>query len=440
MAEAGQPRKGFAKIIAASVAGTTIEFYDFFLYGAAAAIVFDKVFFPSGDPITGVLLALLTYAVGFLARPLGGVVFGHFGDRWGRRRTLALSLVLMGGATVAIGLIPSYATIGIAAPILLVLLRLVQGFALGGEWGGAILLVAEHGDDRRRGFWSSWPQTGGPLGNMLATGVLAALTPTITNEQFLSWGWRLPFAVSAVLVVIGLWLRHSIEESPLFEADAPREAAPIRVVLRDHRRQVAMAALANVGEKAAFYTFSIFLLTYLAQQVKAPRGVGLTAVAVASVFQVAAMLAGGALSDRYGRRPVSITLAVLLAAWGFLGLPLVDSGELGKVILVTVVGLTLHGLMTGAQVAFFAELFPSAVRYTGASLGYQLATVFGGSLAPIVGVALLRRFGSTTPVAVFLAITEICTIAAFLCAGETRHRDLRSIEPDRSNQRPLSTK
>jgi len=435
MSEPVHRRPGFAKIIAASVAGTTIEFYDFFLYGAAAAIVFDKVFFPSKDPITGVLLALLTYAVGFLARPLGGVVFGHLGDRWGRRRTLALSLVLMGGATVAIGLIPSYASIGIAAPILLVLLRLTQGFALGGEWGGAILLVAEHGNERRRGFWSSWPQTGGPLGNMLATGVLAALTPAITNEQFLSWGWRIPFAVSAVLVVIGVWLRRSIEESPLFVAQGPSEApAPIRVVLRDYRRQVAMAALANMGEKAAYYTFSIFLLTYLAQQVKAPRGVGLTAIAVASVFQVVGMLVGGMLSDRYGRRPVSIVLAVLLGAWGFLGLPLVDRGTLGAVILVTVVGLTLHGLMTGAQVAFFAELFPSAVRYTGASLGYQLATVFGGALAPILGVALLRQFGSTTPVAVFLALTEVCTIAAFLWAGETRDRDLRSVEPSQARE------
>ncbi|MEV0676115.1 MFS transporter [Actinosynnema sp. NPDC050436] len=415
------------------MAGTTIEFYDFFLYGTAAALVFDKVFFPGSEPLTAVLLALLTYAVGFLARPLGGVVFGHLGDRFGRRRSLALSLIVMGSATVAIGLVPSYTSIGVAAPIVLTVLRLVQGLALGGEWGGAVLLVAEHGSAARRGFWSSWPQTGGPLGNMIATGVLAVLGLGITNEQFLDWGWRIPFLLSAVLVVIGIWLRHAVEESPLFvaaraSADASGSArAPIRTVLRHHRRPVVIAALANVGEKATYYTFSIFLISYLTQVVHLPKNSVLTAVTIASVFQVVAIPLGGLLADRFGRRPCSIVLAVLIAVWALVGLPNVDGGEFTSVAFVIVVGLTLHGLITGAQSAFFAELFPSGVRYTGASLGYQSATVVGGSLVPIVGVALLNRFPSTVPAALLLCATLACTVGAFLWAGETRRRDLRAI-------------
>ncbi|MBF6332860.1 MFS transporter [Nocardia transvalensis] len=420
----------FARIVAAGMIGTTIEFYDFFLYGLAAAIVFDKVFFPSHDPLTGVLLALATYAVGFAARPLGGVLFGHLGDRIGRRRTLSLSLILMGAATVAIGLIPGYATIGVAAPLLLVVLRLAQGLALGGEWGGAVLLVAEHGSERHRGFWSSWPQTGGPLGNLLATGVLALLGRGVTNAQFLDWGWRIPFLLSIVLVLGGLWLRHSVAESPIFLEAQQRAAtvrAPVRVVLERHRTQVLIAALADVGEKATYYTFNIFLLAYLTKIVDVPKGTALAALAIASGCQAAAMLAGGAVADRYGRRTSSIVLAVLIAIWALAALPWVDDGRFGRILVVVVVGLTLHGLLTGAQAAFFAELFPSEVRYTGASLGYQLATVVGGSVTPLVGVALLHRYPSTRPVALLLCLMLAATVTAFVWAGETRLRDLRAI-------------
>ncbi|WP_069165769.1 MFS transporter [Nocardia altamirensis] len=428
----------FARVVAASVAGTTIEFYDFFLYGLAAALVFDKVFFPVDDPLIGVLLALVTYAVGFLARPLGGVVFGHLGDRLGRRRTLSITLMLMGGATVAIGLIPSYATIGVAAPILLVLLRLTQGLALGGEWGGAVLLVAEHGSPARRGFWSSWPQTGGPLGNLLATGVLALLGLGVSNAEFERWGWRIPFLLSIVLVGVGIWLRHAVEESPIF-VEAKRKAgsgghAPVRIVLRRYRKQVLMAALADVGEKATYYTFSIFLLAYLTRIVHVPKSTALTAITIASVFQATAIVAGGALGDRYGRRVSSVTLAVLTGVWALAALPFVDSGSTVRITIVITVGLTLHGLLTGAQAPFFAELFPSEIRYTGASLGYQLATVVGGSLIPLIGVALLRRYPSTVPVTLLLCLALACTAAAFLWAGETRGRDLRAIESADSPQ------
>ncbi|WP_194833619.1 MFS transporter [Nocardia sp. XZ_19_369] len=422
----------FARVVAASVAGTTIEFYDFFLYGLAAALVFNKVFFPAGDPLVGVLLAMGTYAVGFLARPLGGVLFGHLGDRVGRRRTLSITLMLMGAATVAIGLIPSYATIGIAAPILLVLLRLVQGLALGGEWGGAVLLVAEHGSAAHRGFWSSWPQTGGPLGNLLATGVLALLGLGVSNAEFEAWGWRIPFLLSIVLVAVGLWLRHAVEESPIFVAAQRHGAtwqghAPLRIVLGRYRKQVLMAALADVGEKATYYTFSIFLLAYLTQVVHVPKSTALTAITIASVFQATAIVLGGALGDRFGRRVTSVLLAVLVAAWALSALPMVDSGSAVRITVVITVGLTLHGLLTGAQAPFFAELFPSEVRYTGASLGYQLATIVGGSLIPLIGVALLHRFPSTVPITLLLCATLACTASAFLWAGETRGRDLRDI-------------
>ncbi|MFD6162143.1 MFS transporter [Nocardia sp. NPDC060256] len=436
MGNAGTPTGArFARIVAASVAGTTIEFYDFFLYGLAAALVFNKVFFPVGDPLTGVLLAMVTYAVGFLARPLGGVLFGHLGDRVGRRRTLSITLMLMGGATVAIGLIPSYASIGVAAPILLVLLRLVQGLALGGEWGGAVLLVAEHGSAAHRGFWSSWPQTGGPLGNLLATGVLALLGLGVSNAEFQDWGWRIPFLLSVALVAVGIWLRHAVEESPIFLEAKRRNAtqdghAPVRIVLSRYRKQVLMAALADVGEKATYYTFSIFLLAYLTQVVHVPKSTALTAITIASVFQAIAIVLGGAIGDRYGRRVSSVLLAVLTGVWALAALPAVDSGSAVTITVVVTVGLTLHGLLTGAQAPFFAELFPSEVRYTGASLGYQLATIVGGSLTPIIGVALLHRYPSTVPITLLLCLMLACTAGAFLWAGETRGRDLRDIAGD----------
>ncbi|MFI6047948.1 MFS transporter [Nocardia sp. NPDC051321] len=442
MGNSGAPTGArFARIVAASVAGTTIEFYDFFLYGLAAALVFNKVFFPVGDPLTGVLLAMVTYAVGFLARPLGGVLFGHLGDRLGRRRTLSVTLLLMGGATVAIGLIPSYASIGIAAPILLVLLRLVQGLALGGEWGGAVLLVAEHGSAAHRRFWSSWPQTGGPLGNLLATGVLAALGLGVSTTEFQDWGWRIPFLLSIVLVAVGIWLRHAVEESPIFLEAQRRNAtrdgqAPVRIVVSRYRKQVLMAALADVGEKATYYTFSIFLLAYLAQVVHVPKATALTAITIASVFQAIAIVLGGAIGDRYGRRMSSVLLAVLTGAWALAALPSINSGDAVRITVVVTIGLTLHGLLTGAQAPFFAELFPSEVRYTGASLGYQLATIAGGSLTPIIGVALLHRFPSTIPITLLLCLMLACTATAFLWAGETRDRDLRTVTSDSTNSAP----
>ncbi|KAA2262677.1 MHS family MFS transporter [Solihabitans fulvus] len=415
------------RVVAAGMVGTTVEFYDFFLYGAASATIFGPVFFPKADGLLGVLLALVTYAVGFAARPVGGLVFGHYGDRIGRKRLLVASLVLMGGSSVLIGLLPGYAQIGVAAPILLTLLRLVQGFALGGEFGGAVLLVAEHGPAARRGFWTSWPQTGGPLGNLLATGALAAMAAVTSQAQYQSWGWRVPFVASVLLVLVGLWVRLRVEESPLFRQAAanraPTDRPPLLAALRRHPRALFSVFAARVGENATFYVFTLFLLVY-AKSIGLPAAVAAGAVTIGSVGQVLAMLAGGALSDRFGRRVVAVPAAVAAGLWAAAFFPLVASRQQGAVVAAVVVGLVCHGVLTGAQSAFYAELFDTSVRYSGVSLGYQAATVVAGATAPLVGAALLRSTGSTVPVAILLAGCLALTIVGMLVAPETRNREL----------------
>jgi MFS family permease len=304
------PKTPIKKVVFASLIGTAVEWYDFFLYGSAAALIFGPLFFPSNDPATATLLAFGTYAVGFLARPLGGIIFGHFGDKLGRKKMLVTSLLLMGAATFAIGLLPTYETIGFAAPLLLVTCRLLQGFAVGGEWGGAVLMAAEHGDDRRRGFWSSWPQAGVPAGNLLSAAVLWVLATVQSDETFAAWGWRIPFLLSAVLVLVGLWVRLSIEESPLFaEAKAAREAAgptraPIIEVLRNYPREVLIAMGLRIAENIGYYMFSIVVLTYLVTYQGMPRSAALAGVLIGSGVQFVLTPLVGALSDRVGRRPL----------------------------------------------------------------------------------------------------------------------------------------
>ncbi|MGC0424528.1 MFS family permease [Streptomyces sp. SAI-195] len=300
------------RIVAASLIGTTIEWYDFFLYGSAAALVFNELFFPDSDPLVGTLLSFLTYAVGFAARPVGALVFGHYGDRLGRKKLLVLSLLMMGGATFAIGLLPTHATIGTAAPVLLTVLRLVQGFALGGEWGGAVLLVSEHGDARRRGFWASWPQTGAPAGQLLATGVLSLLTAVLSDDAFNSWGWRIPFLLSGVLVMVGLWIRLSVDESPVFKQalaqaesrKAKDEPLPLVAVVRYHWRDVLIAMGARMAENISYYVITAFILVYATTAADVSKQTALNAVLIASAVHFAVIPAWGALSDRIGRRPV----------------------------------------------------------------------------------------------------------------------------------------
>ncbi|MEU9156628.1 MFS transporter [Streptomyces sp. NPDC048417] len=428
------PSASLPRIVAASLIGTTIEWYDFFLYGSAAALVFNKLFFPGSDPLVGTLLSFLTYAVGFAARPLGALVFGHYGDRLGRKRLLVLSLLLMGGATFAIGLLPTHATVGGAAPVLLTLLRLVQGFALGGEWGGAVLLVSEHGDARRRGFWASWPQTGAPAGQLLATGVLSLLTAVLSDDAFVSWGWRIPFLLSGVLVAVGLWVRLSVDESPVFRealarSEARRSAGtpeqpPLVSVLRHHWRDVLVAMGARMAENISYYVITAFILVYATTSADVSKQTALNSVLIGSAVHFAVIPAWGALSDRVGRRPVYLLGAVGIGLWMFPFFALVDTGRFGYLVLAVTVGLVLHGAMYAPQAAFFAEMFATRMRYSGASVGAQFASVAAGAPAPLIATALLSDYGSSTPIALYVIAACLLTLVAVAAAKETRRRDL----------------
>ena len=392
------------KVVGASLIGTTVEWYDFFLYGSAAALVFNKLFFPTVDPLTGTLLAFTTYAIGFLARPLGGVVFGHFGDRLGRKKLLVLSLLLMGGATMLMGVLPTYASVGVLAPILLTLLRLVQGFALGGEWGGAVLIVSEHGDAKRRGFWASWPQAGVPCGNLLATGVLAILAAVQSDEDFLAWGWRMPFLLSGVLVVIGLWIRLTVSESPIFLAaqekrakEPVQEKAPVLVLLKHNWREVLIAMGARFAENVSYYVITAFILVYVVTGLGLSKSVGLNAVLIASAVHLVTIPVWGHLSDRFGRRSIYLIGAVGMGVWIFAFFALLDTKDPVLITLATTIGLVLHGAMYGPQAAFFSELFGTRVRYSGASVGYQLASIVAGALAPLIATASAEGLRGLAP-------------------------------------------
>lgn len=445
---ASPPRaSNLPRIVAASLIGTTIEWYDFFLYGSAAALVFNKLFFPDSDPLVGTLLSFLTYAVGFAARPIGALVFGHYGDRLGRKKLLVLSLLMMGGATFAIGLLPTHATVGAAAPVLLTVLRLVQGFALGGEWGGAVLLVSEHGDAGRRGFWASWPQTGAPAGQLLATGVLSALTAVMPDSAFEAWGWRIPFLLSGVLVVVGLWIRLSVDESPLFKAALARaeerkaaagatEKLPVVAVLRHHWRDVLIAMGARMAENISYYVITAFILVYATTAADLSKQTALNAVLIASAVHFAVIPMWGALSDRVGRRPVYLVGAVGVGLWMFPFFALIDTRSFGSLLLAVTVGLIFHGAMYAPQAAFFSEMFATRMRYSGASIGAQFSSVAAGAPAPLIATALLADYDSSTPIALYVIAAVLITVLAVTCAKETRHRDLAGIEPDTDRAAP----
>ncbi|WP_328890553.1 MFS transporter [Streptomyces sp. NBC_00316] len=438
-ATAPPPPASLKRIVAASLIGTTIEWYDFFLYGSAAALVFPKLFFPESDPLVGTLLSFLTYAVGFAARPLGALVFGHYGDRLGRKKLLVLSLLLMGGATFAIGLLPTHATVGVAAPVLLTVLRLVQGFALGGEWGGAVLLVSEHGDAKRRGFWASWPQTGAPAGQLLATGVLSALTALLSDSAFGSWGWRIPFLLSGVLVIVGLWIRLSVDESPVFKAAlaqaearkgaaAAAEKMPLVAVLRHHWRDVLIAMGARMAENISYYVITAFILVYATTAAELSKQTALNAVLIASAIHFAVIPVWGALSDRFGRKPIYLIGAIGVGLWMFPFFALIDSRSFGSLLLAVTVGLIFHGAMYAPQAAFFSEMFATRMRYSGASIGAQFSSVAAGAPAPLIATALLENYHSSTMISLYVIAAALITVLAVVCAKETRQRDLENIE------------
>lgn len=421
------------RVVVASFVGTAIEWYDFFLYGTAAALVFNRLFFPTLDPLSGTMAAFATYAVGFFARPIGGVVFGHFGDRVGRKSMLVATLVMMGLATCLVGVLPTYQQVGVLAPLLLVALRFVQGLAVGGEWGGAVLMVAEHSDIRRRGFYASWVQAGVPVGMLLATGVFSLFT-LLPEASFLAWGWRVPFLLGIVLMAFGYFVRLRVLESPVFaqaRAESPAPHLPIVEVLRHHRRSVFLSMGARLAENVFFYIFTVWVLSYGTQQLGIASGTLLSGVLFGSVAQLVAIPLFGALSDRLGRRPVYVGGALFLLFFAFPFFWLVETKNTGLVWLAIGVGLVGHAAMYGPQAAFFSELFGTRTRYTGASLGYQLAAPFAGGIAPLVASALLNWSGNKTwPVAAYLILMALITVGCVLSARETNRQDLsESLRP-----------
>ncbi|ADB34334.1 major facilitator superfamily MFS_1 [Kribbella flavida DSM 17836] len=426
-----QKRTPIARVVGASLVGTTVEWYDFFLYGVAASVVFGDLFFPKGEQLTGTLLSFATFAVGFFARPIGGVVFGHFGDRIGRKNLLVLSLLMMGLATFAIGLLPTYAQVGALAPILLTVLRLIQGFALGGEWGGAVLIVSEHGDPARRGFWASWPQAGAPAGQLLANGVLAGLAAFQSDAAFNSWGWRIPFLLSAVLVLVGLWVRLRIEESPLFQQarakQEPAERIPFVEVITKYPREIFTAMGARMAENVSYYIFTIVIATYAKEHLGLGKSFALNAVLIGAAIHFCAIPLWGALSDRIGRRPVYLLGATGVGIWAFVFIAFVDTRNFALATLAVTVGLVLHGAMYGPQAAFFTELFGTRVRYSGVSVGYQLASIVAGGLAPFIAVALLKAYDSGYAISIYVAACSVISIVAVTSYGETSKRDLATV-------------
>ncbi|GLW07816.1 MFS transporter [Microtetraspora sp. NBRC 13810] len=427
---AGSERQA-RRVITASLIGTSLEWYDFFLYGTAATLVFGKLFFPTFEPLTATFLSFTTYAVGFVARPVGGIVFGHFGDRVGRKNILVITLLIMGVSTFLIGLLPGYATLGIAAPLLLVILRFLQGLGLGGEWGGAVLMSIEHGDPAKRGLNASWPQVGVPAGNLLAAAMLGVMSVTLSDDAFLSWGWRVPFLLSGVLVVVGLWIRLRIAESPLFvevEQSSKKAKMPVLDVIRSHPRALLSAIASRIGVDVAFYIFALYIVQYVSGTLGLDRTVGLNAVLIGSACQLVLIPVFGALSDRYGRRPIYLAGAVSAGVWVFVFFPLIDTGSTLLITLAAVVALLTHALMYGPQAAFIAELFSTRLRYSGASMGYQIAGVLGGALAPIIAVALLEATGSTTSISLYVLGCLALTVVGLAIAPETRDLDLSTGE------------
>jgi len=417
------------------MAGTVVEWYEFFLYGTAATLVFSKVFFAeTTSELNAIFLAFATYAVGFVARPLGGIVFGHYGDKYGRKKLLQFSLLLVGAATFLMGCLPTFGQIGYWAPGLLVALRFIQGFAVGGEWGGAILLVAEHSPNNRRGFWASWPQAGVPVGNMLATVVLLVLTATLSESAFLSWGWRVAFWLSAVVVLIGYYIRTKVTDAPIFVA-AQQEAEQIKAtsfsvkeVLLRYPRGVFTAMGLRFGENIMYYLVVTFSITYLKVSVGADTSSILWYLLVAHAVHFAVVPVVGHLADRFGRRPVYMVGAVLGGTWGFFAFPMMNSGNYVVITAAITLGLMIHAFMYAPQPAIMAEMFPTRMRYSGVSLGYQVTSIVAGSLAPLIAVKLLDIYGSPVPISIYLAIACAITLVAVLFTRETNGIDLRTLD------------
>ena len=416
------------RVAIASFIGTTIEWYDFFLYGTASALIFNKLFFPNYDPLTGTLAAFGTYAVGFAARPIGGIVCGHFGDKIGRKSMLVLTLLIMGVATFLIGCLPTYNQIGIWAPILLILLRVAQGFGVGGEWGGAVLMAVEHAPSGRRGFYGSWPQIGVPAGLLLSTMVFGQLS-RLPEPVLLSWGWRVAFLISIVLVAVGLFIRLAVVEPPVFsqlKESGKGARLPILDALRQHPKNVLFAMGARLAENGAFYLYTVFVLTYATQPTIGFTGPAvLKAISISAIIHIFAIPTFGALSDKLGRRPVYLFGALFTGLFAFPFFWLIEASNTFLLVLAIALALVVgHAAMYGPQASFFSELFGTKVRYSGASLGYQLASVIAGGLSPLIATGLLKRYHASWPIALYIILLAAVTTISVYFAAETVHTDI----------------
>ncbi|MEO3808053.1 MFS transporter [Sphaerisporangium sp. B11E5] len=420
-------------MVASSFLGSVIEYYDFLLYATASAVVFNKIFFSSLDPLAATAASFGTFATGYLARPLGGVVFGHYGDRLGRKRMLVVTMTLMGVASFLIGVLPTYAQIGVLAPVALVALRVLQGVAVGGEWGAAVLMSTEHATSRR-GLWASFTNAGAPFGMVLSTGALTGTAALVGEQAFLSWGWRVPFLLSVVLLGIGLFVRLKVEESPLFEAarkaaadDPTRQRTPLLDVLRNHPKTLLLGVGVGLSSFVAQGTLTTYLIAYGVRG-GFPRQAVLNALTLSSALAVVGIIAWSALSDRVGRRPVVLTGALLMAVFAFVLFPMVDSGNVAVLTLALVLGQSvLHPLMYGPLGALYSELFATRSRYTGASLGYQIAGL-GAGLAPLIFARIDQSTGGgqTTTISVVIAAFCLLTVGCVLALRETSRSDLSS--------------
>jgi MHS family shikimate/dehydroshikimate transporter-like MFS transporter len=414
------------KVVVASFIGTTIEWYDYFIYGTAAALVFPALFFPDFSELAGTLASFATFAVGFAARPLGGVIFGHYGDKIGRKAMLVTTLLIMGVATFLVGCLPTFDQIGILAPILLVALRLIQGLGLGGEWGGAVLMAVEHSPEDQRGLNGSWPQMGVPAGLVLGTGVFAAVS-AISGGGFEVWGWRVPFLLSIVLIGVGLFIRLSIYESPAFSRvrESGTEARmPIVDVLRTYPKNVALGVGSRIGIDAAFYILAVYSLTHISTNLGLSQNIGLLAVSIAALIEIFTIPLFASLSDRVGRKPLLIGGAALLGIWAFPFFALLNTESTLLIVLAVIVGLSVaHAAVYGVQGSFYAELFGTRVRYSGASFSYQISGIFGGALAPLIATSLYPA-GGTTLIAVYVAAVCALSILCYALAQETYLKDI----------------
>jgi MFS transporter, MHS family, shikimate and dehydroshikimate transport protein len=424
-----KPASALHRILWSSVIGTSIEWYDFLIYGTAAALVFNKLFFPHLAPAVGTIAALGSYAVGFIARPLGGLICGHFGDRIGRKAMLSTTVLIMGFGTFLIGCLPTYQQIGIASPLLLIGLRLLQGIGVGGEWGGAVVMVLESAPQNRRGLYTSLVQLGLPIGVLTSTGVFSPAL-RLPESEFLRWGWRVPFLLSAVLVGIGWYIRLRLPETPFFRGvQARREVAkvPLFAILRDHRRTVAAAFGLRISEIAYFTVATVFAISYVTTQLGMARSAVLNGILLAATMELFTLPWFASLSDRYGRKPIYIAgcLISVLLAWPMFWL--LQSRDPFVIALTIGAALNLgQGIMFAAEAAWVSELFPSRLRYSGASLGFQLGAAVSGGLTPIVVAALLASTGTTGLISLYLAVLAAITFVAALAAPETAHRPLAS--------------